>query len=206
VISPHIDDAFIALGSSFVRGLLGSVAIVNVFSRSSFTRYGYKSEPDVSKLRRREDAAVFEGLETHRHFLDFNDWSPSRWLMPDAVALSDAIVSTLGIGTHKSVLLPASVSGHPDHVSISDCAAPLLDAGFRVAYYDDFPYATDEDLNDRGTVRVLPLDEDSLVSKLRRLLRYSSQVDPVFISSVERHLRTYGGERIAVPHGSIALC
>ena len=144
VVSPHLDDAVL---SAF--GLLSaatSATVVTVFAGvpapgtppADYDRLTRADAPAVRVAdRRAEDRAALARLGARAVHLDFLD-GPYRDADPSVRVLADAIVAV--VPPHDTLVLPAAIGSHADHVLARE-AALLVPCGGRRLAMADLPYA-----------------------------------------------------------------
>ncbi|MEV6612981.1 PIG-L family deacetylase [Streptomyces sp. NPDC051051] len=159
-LSPHPDDAQLALGALLAR--FGG-RVVDVFSHETWTRRPYyRSRPALaSRLLLEEERVACGVLGVELTVLGQVDaadraaWREGYFLEPHAVdtaraaepELFERVTAELAAevaGDHL-VLVPLAVGGHVDHVLTRQAALELI-AGKtlereRVAFYEDMPYS-----------------------------------------------------------------
>ncbi len=87
-----------------------------------------------------------------------------------------------------SIYAPLAVGHHVDHQIVFQAAIQLRHCGFRVQFYEDYPYAEDTELLDRAlhqwarpplpTVQIL--SDEALEAKIAAVHFYRSQLDVLF--------------------------
>jgi LmbE family N-acetylglucosaminyl deacetylase len=144
VVSPHLDDAVL---SAF--GLLTdatSATVITVFAGipddsvppGEYDRLTRSASPRARMLaRREEDARVLGWLGVGHIHLDYFD-HPYRTADPQPADLAHAIAAVLP--GHDTLVIPAAIGAHPDHVLARDAALLLPVVGVRLAMAD-LPYA-----------------------------------------------------------------
>lgn len=160
VLSPHPDDAQLALGALLAR--FGG-RVVDVFSHETWTRRPhYRSRPALaSRLLLAEEhvACGVLGAELtvlgHMDAADRAAWRDGYFLGPESVdaaratepELFDRVAADLAteVAGGGPVLLPLAVGGHVDHVLTRQAALHLIAHKTlepeRVAFYEDMPYS-----------------------------------------------------------------
>jgi LmbE family N-acetylglucosaminyl deacetylase len=136
VLSPHFDDA--AMGAGHLLGSYDDTTVVTVLGGrppaypdppSDWDALGgFKAGDDVVALRREEDAAAMEVLESSYRWLEFADHqylAPPDRPTPEEVA--PVLASTIADLNPTSVFVPMGL-GNPDHVMVHD-ASLLVRAG-----------------------------------------------------------------------------
>ena len=144
VVSPHLDDAVL---SAF--GLLTdatSATVITVFAGipddsvppGEYDRLTRSDSPRARMLaRREEDVRVLGGLGVGHIHLDFFD-HPCRTADPQPAEVARAIAAVLP--DHDTLVIPAAIGAHLDHVLAREAALLLLVVGVRLAMAD-LPYA-----------------------------------------------------------------
>lgn len=237
VFSPHFDDAVLGAWTQ-LRDLGGSKKVINFFSGEPepglVTRFdriaGAEESASLMRERATEDAAALEALEARSENLGFLDnqyrpcsegittWGanpPSREELLTAIGLIDP---------STTILAPAGLGGHADHLLVRSIALHLAREGHVVALYADIPYAShygwptwvsgarptaylDADANwrhymqaiaDEWTLepRVRQLDEDERLLKLDAARTYRTQYPSLTNGPLDRlaHPHTLGFE------------
>lgn len=117
---------------------------------------------DLVAMRRREDQAALERLGVDAVWLDFQDSIYRRppggngWFYtsiagvfgsvhPDDRPLADAIAAAIRAhapgGSQTTLYAPLTVGGHVDHQLAHQAAWMLREQGWRVVFYEEYPYA-----------------------------------------------------------------
>ncbi|MCQ9178135.1 PIG-L family deacetylase [Streptomyces sp. IBSBF 2953] len=160
VLSPHPDDAQLALGALLAR--FGG-RVVDVFSHETWTRRPhYRSRPALaSRLLLAEEHVACRVLGAELTVLGHTDaadrpaWRDGYFLGPQSVdtaratepdlferVAADLVAEVAGGGP---VLVPLAVGGHVDHVLTRQAALHLIAQRTlepeRVAFYEDMPYS-----------------------------------------------------------------
>jgi LmbE family N-acetylglucosaminyl deacetylase len=128
--------------------------------------------------------------------------------------LAAALNELIPFGDGVTLYAPLTVGNHVDH-QLAFAAAIIMKAqGWRVRFYEDYPYATNEGalsaaLVARGITHwqpmVTPLSQDDLVAKVQAIACYESQLGVLFgsVESMALLVRGYisrlGGERLWWP-------
>lgn len=76
IISPHIDDAALSLGSALLAGSLGKAPrIVSVFSHSNYTieLFSNGDLEVITKMRKAEEKCACQIMRARAEFLDFDE-------------------------------------------------------------------------------------------------------------------------------------
>jgi len=143
-VSPHLDDAVLSAFALLTAAV--EATVVTVFAGvpspdappGEWDRLTRTDRPAVRMAARRdEDRAVLTALGIHPVHLDAVD-SPYRDSDPDPAALAAAIAAVLP--PHDTLVLPAAIGGHPDHVLTREAALLLPVRGERLAMAD-LPYS-----------------------------------------------------------------
>jgi LmbE family N-acetylglucosaminyl deacetylase len=130
--------------------------------------------------------------------------------LPDelAAALAELIPADAGV----TLYAPLTVGNHVDHQLTFAAARILAGQGWKVRFYEDYPYIEREEgaleaaLAARGIAYwqpiAIPLDEGDLAAKIEAIACYRTQVDVLFggIGAMPGRIRAYaarvGGERL----------
>jgi LmbE family N-acetylglucosaminyl deacetylase len=220
IVSPHLDDAALSCGGR----MLGDMAtlVVNVFSRSTWWRFGGEGEIErVLECRRAEESLVGRltgepavALDLPEALLRGHAMAEVFTATPDA---RDAEV-TEQIGTKVAAIarehplahwyLPLGIGGHIDHRIARDAALAALErAGTtptHVHFYEDLPYAAklapNADFAHHLPGRVLVeerLDiEDELPWKIEVLRAYASQFRWAQVAEIGAYARALGNAEV----------
>ncbi|MES2974320.1 MAG: PIG-L family deacetylase [Pseudomonadota bacterium] len=202
VIAPHCDDAAFSLGGAIAAGALGPFAVINLFSRTSFTLQGLGPVEEVSRHRKAEEAAALADRARRIAFLDYDDWClgtrGQAGLPAQAGAQAFEAIASLatGMGT-RTLLFPLGIGAHPDHLAAHHLAGQFSD-GWRVGFYEDLPYAALAGAQPEAHLgRLAPQVIAGDVHGKRALLScYRTQVAPPVLEAVSQYHRQTGGERI----------
>ncbi|WP_180930344.1 PIG-L deacetylase family protein [Streptomyces sp. AJS327] len=160
VVSPHPDDASLALGGTVFRH---SGRVLNVFSEETWTKEPYYAERPwlTSRLLLEEEGAAARVLgaeSTGLGFVDAADREAQRDRFFADDPLSDSFAAeepalfremTVRLAEELAgarwVCAPLAVGGHIDHVACREAVIALLERGTldaaRVSFYEDQPYA-----------------------------------------------------------------
>jgi LmbE family N-acetylglucosaminyl deacetylase len=130
VLSPHFDDA--AMGAGHLLGSYDETTVVTVLGGrppsypdppSDWDALGgFKAGDDVVALRREEDAAAMQVLESSYRWLEFADHqylAPPDRPRPEEVA--PVLAATIAELNPTSVFVPMGL-GNPDHVMVHDAS------------------------------------------------------------------------------------
>ncbi|MEU7282078.1 PIG-L family deacetylase [Streptomyces sp. NPDC045431] len=215
LVSPHPDDVAYSCG-----GLLAAVGrpahatLLTVFTRSAWAlpkRLRRAGTRVISDRRREEELRYcrLRGLADYRP-LGFDDAglrgydeetevsSPAE---ADGVrgAVEAAVADAVRTSGADTVLAPAAVGGHVDHLLVHGAVrGAVADGGPLVLFYEDLPYAGQHDLADvertlrheRGLVPFADVDISGVVEqKVRGMYVYGSQTDDECVRETLRHAR-----------------
>lgn len=156
VLSPHFDDACFSLG-----GLLSSIGgghLINVFSRSVYAPASGTSgltESQVHAIRNAEDLAFAGRAGLTRSELggaepDFwgrrpNDLSGvEQDVLAMHIPVMDALKKHVCAGQRPFLFVPMATGHHVNHHAVYELVkqhAAALSPSFRLAFYEDLPYA-----------------------------------------------------------------
>ncbi|MFF8730102.1 PIG-L deacetylase family protein [Streptomyces sp. NPDC015171] len=218
VVSPHPDDAQLALGGLVHRF---GAHVVDVFSHETWTRRPYyQQRPELaSRMLIEEERVACRVLDASLTLLGHVDgearpaWSEGFFVQDDAAArvraaepgLLARITEDLAgpLAGDRLVLVPLAVGGHVDHVLAREAVRALVAAGDvaaeRVAFYEDMPYSLFADPAPAAAELSLawgeplsgvpvPLDERAVEVKQESLWPYRLQV----LEATTRRIVRYG--------------
>jgi LmbE family N-acetylglucosaminyl deacetylase len=180
------------------------------FARLQHEYWG--NPPQPMALRRAEDKAALTLLGAEAWHLEYLDAvyrsGPAReWLYPEEEALwaevhpadplgqSEAeslvarLVQVIPSGDEVTVYAPMGVGHHVDHQIVHSAGRRLLKRRYRVAFYEDYPYAEKPGATDlvltvpeaeQWCVECLPLRAADVAAKTFALAYYHSQVSILF--------------------------
>lgn len=180
------------------------------FAQLQHRYWGNPAQPMA--LRRAEDAAALAYLDCNSSHLEYMDCvyrtgSDGNWLYTDEDALwaavdpadpvaqdgSGALVSRLAsilpAKEEVTVFAPLSVGHHVDHQIVHSAARRLLEMGYGVSFYEDYPYvdkpgepeATLAGMGGQGwRAELLPLGVADVAAKVMALGYYRSQMPVLF--------------------------
>jgi len=144
VLSPHLDDAVLSAFCLLTESTSATVVTVcagvpdESVPPSEYDLLTRSASPRARVLARRaEDARVLEGLGVGHVHLDVLD-SPYRTVDPQPAELARAIAAVLP--DHDTIVIPAAIGAHPDHVLTREAALLLPVVAVRLAVAD-LPYA-----------------------------------------------------------------
>lgn len=190
------------------------------FTRELWERWGGADDPVAA--RRAEDLAALDALHAealHLPYLDcvyrqhpatgealyptvehiFAEVHPAEEALADT--LYEALLGVLPSHGEWRVYSPLAAGHHVDHQLARRLAMRLQADGAEVAFYEDWPYAGDEDtvlraLDARaGSWRrcVAPLSEEGLAAKGDAVARYASQISTFWpdVDAMRRALREH---------------
>jgi len=209
-------------------------ALGEVFSPFAREFHGAMGNPDnLVAMRRDEDRAAVDRLGAEVVWLDFQDavyrgrTGEDGWyytsiaevfgsIHPDEGALSEAIAAAVcqeaPFGSQTTLYAPLTVGGHVDHQHAHRAAWRLREQGWRVVFYEDYPYADPAyrlpfgvenvatlDLTLASlqaadlTPRLVRLTEDDVQAKIDSVRAYRSQVPMLFgdEATMATRLRAY---------------
>jgi LmbE family N-acetylglucosaminyl deacetylase len=167
--------------------------------------------PRPMPLRRAEDVAALTLLAAQVQHLDYLDAvyraSEDAWLYPEEEALwqgmnsadpmarggtedlVERLASLIPSQEGAQVYAPLGVGRHVDHEITHRAARQLLKMGYRVAFYEDYPYAERSGALESALVaagadawhnEAIPLDAVDLTAKVSALSYYRSQLSVLF--------------------------
>jgi LmbE family N-acetylglucosaminyl deacetylase len=150
VVSPQFDDA--AMGAGHLLGSYSDTTVITVLGGrppaypeevSEWDSLGgFAAGDDVVAVRRAEDAAAMEVLESDYRWLEFSDHqylAPPDWPTPAEVA--PVLGETIAELNPTSVFFPMGL-GNPDHVMVHDASLIVRGAQNECAWfcYEDHGY------------------------------------------------------------------
>jgi LmbE family N-acetylglucosaminyl deacetylase len=186
----------------------------SAFALVQHNYWGNPSRPIA--LRRAEDAAALTLLGAGLHHLDFLDAvyradAGGRWLyageelifgllhpgdplLQDDLAVVREAITGLAGPEEGVMYAPLAAGNHVDHQLVRIAAGWLAAEGYRVAFYEDYPYAEQPGAVDAALARALPghkgaarwqaetlgLDAKDLAVKVSALAYYRSQMAILF--------------------------
>ncbi|UQS29889.1 PIG-L family deacetylase [Streptomyces fradiae] len=221
LVSPHPDDVAYSCG-----GLLAAVGrpahatLLTVFTRSAWAlpRRLRRAGARVVSERRREEELRYcrlRGLAEYRPlgFADaglrgYDDESElSSPAEADDVrgAVEEAVAEAIRDAGADTVLAPAAVGGHVDHLLVHGAVRGAVGRGGPLTlFYEDLPYAGQRDAVDvertlreaRGLVPFASVDISGVVQqKVRGMYVYGSQTDDECVRETLRHARRGAARR-----------
>ena len=238
-LSPHFDDAALSCGGTIhQQGEAGqAVLVVTICAarpRRALSPLAQKihaamgGADDLVGTRRQEDREAVNRLGADLVWLDFPDGLyrgvAEAWyylsisalfgpIHPGDVALAEAIASAIEEhapgGPRTTLYAPLAVGRHVDHQLAHRAAWALRAQGWRVVFYEDYPYADpayrlpfDEKniatlgatlaglAKARLTPRLVRLSEDDLQARIDSVRAYRSQVPLLFDDAATMAART----------------
>ncbi|GAA3493949.1 PIG-L family deacetylase [Streptomyces prasinosporus] len=214
LVSPHPDDVAYSCG-----GLLATVGrpahamLMTVFTRSAWAlpkRLRRAGTRVISAQRRDEELRYCRlwGLADYQP-LGFDDASLRGYddeaeisspADADDVrgAVEDAVATAVRASGANTVLAPAAVGDHIDHLLVHGAVRGAVPEGTLVLFYEDLPYAGQHEMTDiertlrdeRGLVPYADIDISRVVEqKVRGMYVYGSQTDDECVRETLRHAR-----------------
>lgn len=183
------------------------------FALLQHQHWGNPARP--AALRRAEDAAALTYLDSEALHLEYLDcvyrYGPDRrwlytgedalWAEPhpaDPVAqdgarsLASRLVGILPAKEEAIVCAPLSVGHHVDHQIVHSAARRLMEIGYRVTFYEDYPYAEQPGKLETAltviggrewSVELIPLGVANVAAQVFALGYYRSQMSVLFGSA-----------------------
>lgn len=139
----------------------------------------------------------------------FGPVHPAEHGLPDELAAT--LNELVPFGDGLTLYAPLTVGNHVDHQLTCAAALTLRAQGWQVRFYEDYPYARNQDALsaalatlgvEPGQSRLIPLSEDDLAAKVRAIACYQSQLQVLFggmeamAGLVRDHISVVGGERL----------
>ncbi len=211
-LSPHSDDICFSL-ASFARhrhcGTLLTVFSVSTYTTSPLPHLDESGERvTVTAIRLAEDEVFARHCGLNAVSLGYPD-AQARGQRPfdpgQALAIAGriktALLETLGAGlpagdstSRPWLFCPAGIGGHVDHLAVLALViahADALERRYRIAFYEDLHYASNERMRNDGLRRlhrswtgsrlrrhVWPLDASLQLEKMALVRLYTSQLTP----------------------------
>ena len=223
VLSPHLDDAVLSLGS-WIASATDRNAIVRVVTvmagdplgdqpASAWDlRCGFNSQAEATVARRGEDARACEIVGAEPVWLSFTN---GVYGLPDVGAVWSSLMPHLDWA--DTVLAPGCPLRHPDHQWLATILFERSPIPPNLGFYLEQPYAARQRLNEfrlpsagaqleGGFVpSVVPYGRDHAAIKRRAAHSYASQLKPLsrrfpfVVTRLLRYESARGGESIAWP-------
>lgn len=181
------------------------------FSPFALVQHGYWSHPPrPMTLRRAEDAAALALLGARGLYLDYLDAiyrtdTGGQWLyaglealfgevhpadpvaLDGAKGLADRLAGLAPPQDHMVVYAPLGAGHHIDHQLTHIAARQLLDRGYRLAFYEDLPYAEQPEALEAALAAAegwraesIPLNAADVTAKVSALSYYRTQMPVLF--------------------------
>lgn len=227
-LSPHLDDVVLSCGGLIKKQTLAGerVLVVTLFAGlpsyehlspfARFLHFLWGRHPDPVGHRRQEDRAALNHLGADPLHLDFLEAiyrgpqkSPYRsnkalfgaiHLQDEKlhVELASAIEEVVERQGTLLLYAPLAVGHHVDHQIARKAADSLRQQGYPVIYYEDFPYALEEEalFMALGAEKWSPVLEgiaDTMEEKIEAIALYKSQIFMLFRrkAAMGRQVRAY---------------
>jgi len=193
------------------------------FAGGQHARWELAADPMAQ--RRAEDAAALQVLGAAPLYLDYLDciyrlhprtdeamYASEEGIFGQVDAAESAFHLELAervaaiVGTARgglTIYAPLTAGHHVDHQLVHRAALELLDDGYRVLFYEDYPYAAKPGMLEaaldawRGPGRLqaqrYPLSAEAISARIAAVAEYASQIATLFddLASMERDLRDY---------------
>jgi LmbE family N-acetylglucosaminyl deacetylase len=196
--------------------------------------------PRPFRLRRAEDLAALTLLGAQAVHLDYLDaiyrtGGDGRWIYCDgaelfgqvhpddplalegcrplATRLAEQLFDTLSVEPGQAVHAPLAVGRHVDHQITHTAARVLLSWGYRVAFYEDYPYAERAGATELALsaaqaqgwrAQAVPLEAGDVAAKSAALGYYRSQLPMLFDGSEAMISRVWGFAATRAPELGLA--
>jgi LmbE family N-acetylglucosaminyl deacetylase len=217
IFSPHLDDAVLCCGGMMTKYIAAgdSVTMQTVFCGIVQPPYSplatnfhnkWGNPKNMVRLRRAEDLAA--GVKLGAEVVHGNRVEPiyrkgerGQWLYHEVGDIfgerhpaDDRLVEEIFeeiIGrddiTDSNLYFPLGIGHHVDHIIMFEVGVMILERGYDVQFYEDFPYTIQKD-NFEARRQELPgfepvtilLSEDEMDAKIEAFLYYRSQVPMLF--------------------------
>lgn len=180
------------------------------FAQLQHQQWGHPTRPMF--LRRAEDTTALALLDAKALHLEYRDavyraGPDGEWLYPDLQSLwedvhpadplgqnasggvSDRLAALLPPKDEAILYAPLGVGRHVDHQIVHTAARRLLALGYRMAFYEDYPYAESPGATDAALLAVgaegwrveaIPLSPENLVAKVSAIDYYRTQLSSLF--------------------------
>lgn len=180
------------------------------FAQVQHDQWGNWSQ--IMALRRAEDKAALTLLGAEGRYLDHLDAvyrsdPDGAWMYVDletlfgelnpgdplaeggTVELADQIVGIISRDDQQVIYAPLGVGHHVDHQILHTAARHLFGMGYRVVFYEDYPYAEQPDMLESalaaakdggGHLEAIPLEPADLLAKVSALRYYGTQMAVLF--------------------------
>ncbi|MCP5100046.1 MAG: PIG-L family deacetylase [Chloroflexi bacterium] len=236
-LSPHLDDAALSCGGQiYQRTQAGqSVLIVTVMAgdpvetavsdyiQSLHKRWELLAEPVVQRrVEDRKACAILRADYAHWQMPDciyrwdqqtgdpfygsddeiFGDLHPA-----DIAQEMDKLAAQItALPSHDELIIPLTIGNHVDHQLVRMAAEHCF--GSKLLYYEDYPYAQDEEAVETMIDRIcwhsetVMLNETAVLARINAVAAFTSQLSTFFNgrSDLEQKISTYiekvNGERI----------
>lgn len=222
IISPHMDDAALSLGSAILAGRLGNrPTVVNVFSISNYTIDSPDAgDPEVvTELRKAEEKRACETMGTGAVFLDFpevqtrglvtvHELNRKKYRLTRDPLYGDIAESLRDLFDRPAsalALFPLGLGNHVEHRLLNRIGRAFLNRkATTVAFYEDLPYASLMTVKDIRRVAhrvkrgLLPcsLAGVDIEKKIALLRIYESQMRDRELAMVREYHALRGGEHL----------
>ena len=231
-LSPHLDDVVLSCGGTIWQQVQAGkrVLVVTIFAgipdpgrplspfaRQLHARWGHPI--DAATKRRAEDVQALALLGAQAYHWPYTDciyrrtsagrfpyasekalWGEVHPEEKDLIAELAARLATLSRKVDVTeIYAPLGVGYHVDHQIVRQAAEA---SGHEVAFYEDFPYATDPQAvraalaQRREQARLVPLSEDALKMKIAAIACYRSQISTFWTDETEMaaSVRTFANQ------------
>lgn len=236
-LSPHLDDAALSCGGQIAQQTAagGQVLIVTIMAgepaTDGFSAYAqglhgrWQLAHDAVAARRTEDinaCVILRAAYRHWEIPDciyrmgadgralYTDWGQITGAIHPA---EEALVQTLAaqfatLPASRKVVAPLAVGNHVDHQIVRRAAEHCF--GADLFYYEDYPYARDEQavtavvspVDPAWHSQTIPLTPADIAAKIEAIAAYTSQVSTFFNGradlerQIHHHVTNVGGERL----------
>jgi LmbE family N-acetylglucosaminyl deacetylase len=214
ILSPHCDDALLALGGSIQLWQPCPITVLTLFGTCAWTVGDSKSHKEITALNRKEEKLALSAAGCASVCLEYKEVLLRGYSEWNAVpGKSDSILQNQlerelleKIPSRSEVYIPLAIGGHTDHVLTRNAALKLSERLRKklcsIYLYEDLPYAWYEDVVSHA-LRLPVQDKPILMdihrvieSKIKLIANYKTQIGPDEINKVNGYARSIIENRI----------
>lgn len=208
ILSPHCDDAMLALGGHILLNP-NKFKIINIFATTAWTALNRPlTAVEITQLNQAEERLVARMARSELRLIKtpealmrgYKQWDEANIKSSDKLLMSnlwDKISKNLH--NYSRVYCPLAPGRHVDHLllrqAVTNHISDLLDAGVEVYFFEDLPYSwyggVEEELEElRSWLQLTPQDCDIssvLDDKIKLLSQYRSQLTQSDLDKVRQY-------------------
>jgi LmbE family N-acetylglucosaminyl deacetylase len=214
IISPHCDDALLALGGSIQIWQPNPITVLTLFGTCAWTVGESMTAEEITKINRQEEERALHLAGCESVCLEYDEvllrgyrkWNESPKSHDNDLQASITKELPTYIPPSSDIYIPLAVGKHTDHLLTQRAALKLLqqwhEAKCTIFFYEDVPYSWYE--NTLHYVSKLPITVAPILTDISTVMEqkiiylsiYKTQIGPDEIKKVNEYARSIESGRI----------